>query len=183
MKSLKKLSYNLVIEPDVMLHQSSQHLKSVDDEARALMDDMLIMCHHYRGIGIAGVQVGIPKRIVVIDIDYYSGGRLNEQCHGGQPLFLVNPEIISHSSDTNKYNEGCLSVPELHVNVTRPASVVVRFLDYYGREQSLEATGILATCLQHEIDHLEGITIFDRASQLKKAMYLKRIKKIMGSSH
>lgn len=173
--------YNLVLVPDVRLNQKSSPVFEVNDEIRECMDRLLATIHANQGIGISAVQVGIMKRIVVIDIDgAYKNIEQNEipEMHGDKPLFMVNPEIIEKSSEMETMDEGCMSVPNVYVNITRPSSIKVKYLDYDGQEQILTAEkGLLSACIQHEIDHANGITILDHLSPLKRQMQLKKVEK------
>jgi peptide deformylase len=136
------------------------------------MDGMLAAMYEAPGIGLAAIQVGVPRRIVVLDV-----AKREEEGAEPNPMFLVNPEILSSSDDRAIREEGCLSIPEYYAEVERPASVRVRFLDREGKRQEMEANGILATCLQHEIDHLDGKLFIDYLSKLKRDMVIKRFTK------
>ena len=157
----------IVIEPDPILREKSAALEKVDDEIRALLDDMLETMYAAPGIGLAAVQVGILKRLIVIDISK------NEEKKN--PLFLINPEIISRSKKTSIYEEGCLSLPGHFAEVERPAECQIKFVDYDGKEKELQANGLLATCIQHEVDHLNGVLFIDYLSKLKKDMIVKKL--------
>ena len=157
----------IVIEPDPILREKSATLEKVDDEIRALLDDMLETMYVAPGIGLAAVQVGILKRLIVIDISK------NEEKKN--PLFLINPEIISRSKKTSIYEEGCLSLPGHFAEVERPAECQIKFVDYDGKEKELQANGLLATCIQHEVDHLNGVLFIDYLSKLKKDMIVKKL--------
>ena len=157
----------IVIEPDPILREKSASLEKVDDEIRALLDDMLETMYAAPGIGLAAVQVGILKRLIVIDISK------NEEKKN--PLFLINPEIISRSKKTSIYEEGCLSLPGHFAEVERPAECQIKFVDYDGKEKELQANGLLATCIQHEVDHLNGVLFIDYLSKLKKDMIIKKL--------
>ena len=133
------------------------------------MDDMLETMYAAPGIGLAAVQIGILKRIIVID--------LSKEGEKKKPIFIVNPEIISKSSDLVSYEEGCLSIPNQFAEVERPNTCKIKFLDYEGNKKELEAKGLLSTCIQHEIDHLNGILFIDYLSKLKKEMIIKKVKK------
>ena len=147
----------ILTEPDLFLRQKSIKVDKVDDEIRSLMNDMLETMYEAPGIGLAAIQVGVPKRVIVIDLS-----RTDEKKN---PLYFVNPEIITNSDNEATYEEGCLSVPGQFAEINRPDKCKVKFLDYNGREQILEAEGLLATCIQHEIDHLEGILFIDYLSK------------------
>ncbi len=158
---------NIVIEPDPILRKKSATLEKVDDELRVLLDDMLETMYAAPGIGLAAVQVGILKRLIVIDI--------SKDKEKKNPLFLVNPQIISQSDNKSTYEEGCLSLPGHFAEIERPAECLIKFIDYNGKEKELKAKGLLATCIQHEIDHLNGILFIDYLSKLKKDMIVKKL--------
>ena len=157
----------IVIEPDPILRKKSEPLEKVDDEIRELLDDMLETMYAAPGIGLAAVQVGILKRIIVIDI--------SKDKEKKNPLFLINPEIISKSKKTSVYEEGCLSLPGHFAEIERPAECQIKFVDYNGKEKELIANGLLATCIQHEVDHLNGVLFIDYLSKLKKDMIVKKL--------
>jgi len=159
----------IVIEPDPILRKKSEMLEKVDDELRALLDDMLQTMYAAPGIGLAAVQVGILKRLIVIDI--------SKDKEKKNPLFLINPEIISLSKNTSVYEEGCLSLPGHFAEIERPAECQIKFIDYNGKEKKLKANGLLATCIQHEVDHLNGVLFIDYLSKLKKDMIVKKLTK------
>ena len=159
----------ILTEPDPFLRQKSEKVDIVNDEIRSLMDDMLETMYNAPGIGLAAIQVGVLKRIIVID--------LSRDDEKKNPLYFVNPEIITNSNNNAAYEEGCLSVPGQFAEISRPDKCKVRFLDYNGSEQILDAHGLLATCIQHEIDHLEGILFIDYLSKLKKGMIIKKLSK------
>ncbi len=158
---------NIVIEPDPILRKKSEALEKVDDELRNLLDDMLETMYAAPGIGLAAVQVGILKRLIVIDI--------SKDKEKKNPLFLINPQLISQSNNKSIYEEGCLSLPGHFAEIERPSECQIKFIDYYGREKELRAEGLLATCIQHEIDHLNGILFIDYLSKLKKDMIVKKL--------
>ncbi len=151
---------DLVILPDARLRAKSEPVETVDDEVRGLLDDMLETMYDAPGIGLAAIQVGIPKRLVVMD--------LAKEGEERRPMFFVNPEITWQSEETSVYEEGCLSIPEYYEEVERPARCRVRFLDRDGAEQEIECEGLLATCVQHEVDHLNGVLFIDYLSKLKR---------------
>ncbi|WP_375201708.1 peptide deformylase [Hyphococcus sp.] len=159
----------ILTAPDPRLREVSKPVDKVDDALRALMDDMLETMYDAPGIGLAAIQVGVPKRVIVMDL----AGKDEEP----EPRFFVNPEILHPSEEMNLYEEGCLSVPEYFDEVERPARCRVKYLDYNGEEQILEAEGLLATCIQHEMDHLEGVLFIDYLSRLKRDRVLKKLKK------
>ena len=155
--------------PDPVLRQVSKPLARVDGEALKLWDDMLETMYEAPGIGIAAVQIGVPRRMLVID--------LAKEGEDKAPLFVANPEIVWTSEALSEYEEGCLSIPEFYEMVTRPSEVKVRFLDRLGEPRELYATGLLATCLQHEIDHLDGTLFIDHISRLKRERVVKKFTK------
>ena len=158
----------IIIEPDPILRKKCEPLENVDDDVRKLMNDMLETMYKAPGIGLAAIQVGILKRIVVIDVS---------KEEKKSPLFLVNPEIIYKSKNTAVYEEGCLSLPGQFAEIERPAECHIEYIDYDGKEKKLETKGLLATCIQHEIDHLNGILFIDYLSKLKKDMIIKKLVK------
>tara|TARA_B100000767_G_C19676697_1_gene497695 strand:+ start:91 stop:612 length:522 start_codon:yes stop_codon:yes gene_type:complete len=158
----------ILTEPDPFLRQKSNNVDSVDDEIRKLMDDMLDTMYSAPGIGLAAIQIGIPKRIIVIDLS-----KEDEK----KPLYFVNPKIISKSNINATYEEGCLSVPGQFAEIDRPDKCIINYLDYNNKQQELKAEGLLATCIQHEIDHLEGILFIDYLSKLKKNFITKKLSK------
>ncbi len=159
----------IITAPDPRLAQKSAPVATVTDELRKLMDDMLETMYAAPGIGLAAIQVGVPQRIIVMDL-----AREDEE---KQPRFFINPEIVWASDEVAIYEEGCLSVPEIYDEVERPARVRVKFLGYDGKEQEIEADGLLATCLQHEMDHLNGVLFIDHFSKLKRDMILRKLVK------
>lgn len=161
---------DILIVPDPRLKQECEEVAEVNDEIRELLDDMLETMYAAPGIGLAAPQIGVMKRVVVMDVS-------NDK-EKPQPLKLVNPEIIWESEDTSVYQEGCLSIPEQYADVERPAEVGLRYLDENGKEHEIEADGLLATCIQHELDHLDGILFTDYLSALKRNMILKKVQKL-----
>ncbi len=159
----------LVIEPDERLHIPSKNVEVVDDAIRQLLADMLETMYANDGIGLAAVQVGVHKRCVVVDIARRDGGYA--------PMKFVNPEIVETAPKPSVYMEGCLSFPDQFSEVERPETVTVRYLDENGTPQELRAEGLMATCLQHEIDHTNGIVFTDHISTLKRDMILRKLKK------
>ena len=159
----------IIIEPDTILRKKSEILEKVDNELRNLMDDMLETMYAAPGIGLAAVQVGILKRLIVIDI--------SKDKEKKNPLFLINPEIVSKSNKTSTYEEGCLSLPGYFAEIERPAECKIEYLDYEGKKSEMEANGLLATCIQHEVDHLNGVLFIDYLSKLKKDMIIKKLVK------
>jgi peptide deformylase len=159
----------ILTEPDPFLRQKSTKVDEVNNEIRILMDDMLETMYKAPGIGLAAIQVGVPKRVIVID--------LSRDDEKKNPLYFINPEFISSSDNNATYEEGCLSVPGQFAEINRPDKCRVKYLDYHGNEKILDAEGLLATCIQHEVDHLEGILFIDYLSKLKKGMIVKKLSK------
>ena len=155
--------------PDPVLKQASKPVDLVDDELRALMDDMLETMYDAPGIGLAAIQIGVPKRIIVMD--------LAKEGEPKQPRYFVNPEITWRSDELFVYQEGCLSVPEIYDDVERPARVRLTYLDYHGNRVEEEAEGLYAVCIQHEMDHLEGVLFIDYLSRLKRDRAVAKVKK------
>ena len=159
----------IVIEPDPILRKKSENLEKVDNELRLLLDDMLETMYAAPGIGLAAVQVGILKRLIVIDI--------SKDKEKKNPIFLINPEIIFKSKNTSIYEEGCLSLPDHFAEIERPEECHIKYIDYDGKKKEMKANGLLATCIQHEIDHLNGKLFIDYLSKLKKDMIIKKLVK------
>jgi peptide deformylase len=159
----------IVIEPDPILRKKSEKLEKVDNELRLLLDDMLETMYAAPGIGLAAVQVGILKRLIVIDI--------SKDKEKKNPIFLINPEIIFKSKKTSIYEEGCLSLPGYFAEIERPEECHIKYIDYDGKKKEMKANGLLATCIQHEIDHLNGKLFIDYLSKLKKDMIIKKLVK------
>jgi peptide deformylase len=162
----------IITLPDRVLRTKSAPVERVDDEVRRFLDDMLETMYEAPGIGLAAVQVGLPRRIVTIDV-----AKREDENADPSPLFLINPEVLWRSDERAVHEEGCLSIPEYYAEVERPASVRVRYLDRDGRLREIEADNILAVCLQHEIDHLDGTLFIDHLSKLKRDMVIKRFAK------
>jgi peptide deformylase len=163
----------ILIEPNKLLRQISKPVESVGDEERRLMDDMLDTMYAAPGIGLAAIQIGVAKRIIVMDIS-----RDEEK---KEPRYFVNPVIKNKNNEKSKYEEGCLSVPDQFAEIERPNECDVEYLDYDGKKQLLKADGLLATCIQHEMDHLEGVLFIDYLSKLKKSMIIKKLSKIKSN--
>ena len=159
----------IITAPDPRLKLVSDPLSEVDDGTRRLMDDMLETMYAAPGIGLAAVQVGEPKRVIVMDLAKEKDGEPHK------PMFFVNPKLVWASPEVVMCEEGCLSVPDLYEEVERPARVKVSFLDYFGKAQEIDAEGMLAVCLQHEMDHLEGTLFIDHLSRLKREMMLRKL--------
>ncbi|WP_414832224.1 peptide deformylase [Afifella sp. YEN Y35] len=160
---------DIVTLPDPVLRKLSDPVEGMSEAIQKLLDDMLETMYEAPGIGLAAIQVGVPKRVITIDVSREEDKR--------EPLFLVNPQIVWRSDDPNVHEEGCLSIPEYFAEVERPARVKVTYHDYDGKEQELEADGLLATCIQHEVDHLNGVLFIDYLSKLKRDMVIRRFTK------
>jgi peptide deformylase len=159
----------ILIAPDPRLQAVSTEVGTVDAGVRALIDDMADSMYAADGIGLAAVQIGVAKRVIVIDLDQKEGRK--------NPVAYINPRIVWASEETAVFEEGCLSVPEIWDDVERPARIKCEYLDRDGAPQTLEADGLLATCLQHEMDHLGGVLFIDHLSRLKRAMAIKKLTK------
>ena len=159
----------ILTEPNEILRQKSLAVEKVDEGVRKLMDDMLETMYAAPGIGLAAIQVGIPKRVIVLD--------LASRDKPKNPMYFVNPEIITKSKNNSTYEEGCLSVPGQFAEIDRPETCHIKYLDYNGQHKEIQAEGMLATCIQHEMDHLEGILFIDYLSKLKKTMIVKKLSK------
>jgi len=157
----------ILTEPNKILREKSAKVERVDEDIQRLMDDMLETMYAAPGIGLAAIQVGVPKRVIVLDIAPKDQPR--------NPIYIVNPEIITKSENISTYEEGCLSVPGQFAEINRPDKCHVKYLDYNGHQQEMQAEGMIATCIQHEIDHLEGILFIDYLSNLKKTMIVKKL--------
>jgi len=170
----------LVIIPDSRLRLISDPVLRVDARVRAIVEDMFETMYDAPGIGLAAIQVGIPERIVTIDVAKREGDEDGEE--GGEekknPLALINPEIVGASEELSVYSEGCLSIPEYYADVERPARVKVRYMDLNGETQEIDAEGLLATCVQHEIDHLNGVLFIDHISKLKRDRVMTKFTKL-----
>ncbi|HRY06199.1 MAG TPA: peptide deformylase [Hyphomicrobiaceae bacterium] len=159
----------IITIPDPILRAQSSPIERVDDEMRQLIDDMLETMYAAPGIGLAAVQVAVPKRLLVLDV--------TDKDEPRNPIAMINPEIVRLGDEPRLYEEGCLSIPDVLVDIERPSTVTVRYIDREGRQQELAADGLLATAIQHEIDHLEGKLIIDFLSRLKRDMVVRRFKK------
>ncbi len=159
----------IITLPDPLLRKSSTPVERVDDDLRRLMDDMLETMYAAPGVGLAAVQVGVPRRLIVLDVT----GDEEEK----QPIFLVNPVIVEHGSEMRLHEEGCLSIPDVRIEIERPAQVTVRYIDRDGKARELVARDLLATAVQHEIDHLDGKLIIDFLSRLKRDIVVRKFKK------
>src|SRR3990167_1406266 len=159
----------ILVVPDPVLKQVSQPVDKVDDELRALMDDMLETMYDAPGIGLAAIQIGVAKRVIVMDL----AGPDEEKA----PRYFVNPEILWASEETQPYEEGCLSVPDIFDEVERPTQVKLKYLNYQGEEVIEDAEGLYAVCIQHEMDHLEGVLFIEYLSRLKRDRAVAKVKK------
>ena len=164
----------ILTEPNKVLRQISKPVEKVTKETQKLMDDMLDTMYAANGIGLAAIQIGIPKRIIVMD--------LSKDPKKKEPRYFVNPIIKNKDSEKATYEEGCLSVPNQFAEINRPRQCDVEYLDYNGQKQILRATGLLATCIQHEMDHLQGILFIDYLSKLKKSMIIKKLSKLKSNT-
>jgi peptide deformylase len=160
---------DILILPDKRLRLVSEPVKKLDKDVQSLIGDMFETMYDAPGIGLAAIQVGVPKRIVTMDLSKKEGPQ--------EPRVFINPEILWRSDEKALYEEGCLSIPEYYEEVERPAQVRVKYLDRDGKEQELEATGLLATCIQHEVDHLNGVLFIDHISKLKRSRVIKKFSK------
>tara|TARA_B100000401_G_scaffold248290_1_gene168553 strand:- start:117 stop:635 length:519 start_codon:yes stop_codon:yes gene_type:complete len=163
----------ILTEPNQILRQISKPVEKVGKEEQKLMNDMLDTMYSANGIGLAAIQIGVPKRIIVMD--------LSKDENKKEPRYFVNPVIKDKDISKSTYEEGCLSVPNQFAEIDRPKKCIVEYLDYYGKKKILKAEGLLATCIQHEMDHLEGILFIDYLSKLKKSMIIKKLSKIKST--
>ena len=160
----------ILTEPNEILRQKSSPVEKVDSDLQKLMDDMLETMYAAPGIGLAAIQIGVPKRVIVMD--------LSRKHESKNPMFFVNPEIITKSKNNSTYEEGCLSVPDQFAEIDRPDKCHVKYLNYHGKPEEIKAEGMLATCIQHEMDHLEGILFIDYLSKLKRSIIIKKLSKL-----
>ncbi|MEQ8308133.1 MAG: peptide deformylase [Hoeflea sp.] len=160
----------LILLPDPVLRQQSLPVERVDAELDGFIEDMLETMYDAPGIGLAAIQVGVPRRLLVIDI----AGKDEPK----NPQVFINPEVVATGDDVSVYEEGCLSIPDYYADVERPESITVRYLDRKGEQQAIDADGLLATCLQHEIDHLNGVLFIDHISKLKRDMVVRKFTKL-----
>jgi len=161
---------DILIIPDKRLRLVSEPVKKIDKEVRTLVEDMFETMYEAPGIGLAAIQIGVPRRIVTMD--------LAKKDEDKEQRVFINPEIVWSSDEHNVHEEGCLSIPEFYEEVERPAQVRVKYLDLDGKEQEIEAGGLLATCLQHEIDHINGVLFIDHISKLKRDRITKKFTKV-----
>ena len=164
----------ILTEPNKLLRQVSKPVEKVTEKEQRLMDDMLETMYAANGIGLAAIQIGIPKRIIVMDLSKDPEKKL--------PMYFVNPVIKNKDPENATYEEGCLSVPNQFAEIDRTSKCEVVYLDYDGKKQTLKAEGLLATCIQHEMDHLEGILFIDYLSKLKKSMIIKKLSKLKSNT-
>ncbi len=164
----------IITLPDPLLRKASAPVERVDAELLRLADNMLETMYGAPGVGLAAVQVGVLRRLVVLDV-------ADEEKDGKQPLVLINPEIISLGSETRIHEEGCLSIPDYHVDIERPSTLTLRYTNRSGKRTELDADGLLATAVQHELDHLDGKLIIDFLSRLKREMVIRKFKKLTRS--
>jgi len=159
----------ILTEPNPILRNKSLPVEKVDKELQELIDDMMETMYAAPGIGLAAIQVGVAKRVIVLD--------LSSKEETKNPMHFVNPEIITKSENITTYEEGCLSVPGQFAEINRPDKCYVKYLDYFGKPQEMKAEGMIATCIQHEMDHLEGVLFIDYLSKIKKSMIVKKLSK------
>src|SRR3954467_10870214 len=160
---------DIIVLPDKRLREKSEPVKAVDAGVRALVDDMFETMYKAPGVGLAAIQIGVPRRIVTVDIA--------KKDEPKNPQVFINPEIVWSSEEKNTYEEGCLSIPEYYEEVERPTEVKVRFMDLHGKTHEVAASGLLATVLQHEIDHINGVLFIDHISKLKRDRVIKKFAK------
>jgi len=165
---------NILTEPNKLLRQISKKVDEVGKKEQRLMDDMLDTMYHAKGIGLAAIQIGVPKRIIVMDISKEEGKK--------EPLYFVNPVIKNKDTLKSRYEEGCLSVPNQFAEIDRPSKCEIEYLNYNGEKKLIKVDGLLATCIQHEMDHLNGILFIDYLSKLKKSIIIKKLSKLKSNS-
>ena len=177
----------LILAPNPLLLEISNPVTKFDSSLKELLEDMLFTMYLHEGVGLAGVQVGVLKRVLVMDIDYeededammhHAKGCGHVHVKNTNPRFFVNPEIIEFSKENSTFKEGCLSFPDARSEVIRPKKVKVKYFDYEGKEKLEDMEGLMAVCIQHEIDHLNGITFVDRISKLKKEIIMRKMQKL-----
>ena len=165
---------NIITEPNKLLRQISKPVNHVSKDEQNLMDDMLDTMYEAKGIGLAAIQIGIPKRIIVMDINKEEGKK--------EPMYFVNPVIKNKDPLKATYEEGCLSVPDQFAEIDRPSKCEIEYLDYNGKKRLIKVDGLFATCIQHEIDHLEGVLFIDYLSKLKRSMIIKKLSKLKSNT-
>ncbi len=159
----------LITVPDEILRKKSQLIEKVSNEEKKLVKDLFETMYHHKGIGLAAIQVGIPKRVIVLDV--------NQENENKNPLCFINPIIKNISEEKSKYEEGCLSIPNTFIEIERPKTCIVEYVDMDGKKNQIECDGLLSTCIQHEINHLDGKLIIDFLSKLKKDLIIKKLSK------
>lgn len=164
----------IITLPDPILRQKALPIERVDDDLRKTLDDMLETMYDAPGVGLAANQVNIARRFIVVD----AGNKKDDDGASRSPICLINPEIVSYGDEVTSYEEGCLSLPDVHVDIERPTDITVRYLDRDGEAQELQAEGFLATVIQHEVDHLDGKLIIDFLSSLRRNMVVRRFRKL-----
>lgn len=160
---------DIIILPDKRLRSVSKPVREISDEIRALVADMFETMYEAPGIGLAAIQIGVPSRVIVMD--------LSKREAEAEPRVFINPEIVWSSQETSPYEEGCLSIPDIHEDVERPSRVRIRYLDLDAKPQESDAEGLFATCIQHEVDHLNGVLFIDHISKLKRERIIKKFAK------
>ena len=164
----------LITVPDEVLRKKSQNLEKISKEEKKLISDLFDTMYHHKGIGLAAIQVGIPKRIIVLDVQ-----QKDEQ---KKPLCFINPVIKDLSKEKSKYEEGCLSIPNTFIEIERPKTCLVEYIDIDGKKKNMKCDDLLSTCIQHEINHLDGKLIIDFLSKLKKDLIIKKLSKVKQNS-
>jgi peptide deformylase len=160
----------IILLPDPLLRQRSEPIERVDDDVRRLIDDMLETMYDAPGVGLAAIQVGVPRRLLVLDV--------SDKDEEKSPIAMINPELVSVGGEMRVHEEGCLSIPDVRIEIERPGAVTVRYIDRDGKQQEINAEGLLATAVQHEIDHLDGKLIIDFLTRLKRDMVIRRFRKM-----
>ncbi|MDC2996465.1 peptide deformylase [Candidatus Pelagibacter sp.] len=164
----------LITVPDEILRKKSQNIEKINQEEKKLINDLFETMYHHKGIGLAAIQVGIPKRIIVLDVQ-----QKDEQ---KKPLCFINPVIKDLSKEKSKYEEGCLSIPNTFIEIERPKTCIVEYIDIEGKKKNMKCDDLLSTCIQHEINHLDGKLIIDFLSKLKKDLIIKKLSKVKQNS-
>ena len=164
----------LITVPDEILRKKSQNIEKINQEEKKLINDLFETMYHHKGIGLAAIQVGIPKRVIVLDVQ-----QKDEQ---KKPLCFINPVIKDLSKEKSKYEEGCLSIPNTFIEIERPKTCIVEYIDIEGKKKNMKCDDLLSTCIQHEINHLDGKLIIDFLSKLKKDLIIKKLSKVKQNS-
>ena len=159
----------LITVPDEVLRKKSQNIQKVGEDEKKLVKDLFETMYHHKGIGLAAIQIGIPKRIIVLDV--------MQKDNQKKPLCFINPVIKKLSNEKSKYEEGCLSIPNTFIEIERPKTCIVEYIDIDGKKKNMECDNLLSTCIQHEINHLDGKLIIDFLSKLKKDLIIKKLSK------